>query len=100
MGDTRIAELIMLEANYQYHAAKAITLATSHHTMWIVKGRVLATKICESCVRCSYLRKLQQNQKMADLPDTLQYPALQFTNVGVDLLGPVTIKAMVNKEQE
>ena len=34
---------------------------------------------------------------MADLPDTLQCPAPPFTNVGLDLLGPITIKAMVNK---
>ena len=97
MGDTRIAELIMLEAHYQDHAAKDITLATSRHTAWIVNGRKLATKICKGCVRCHYLRKLQLNQKMADLPDTLQCPAPPFTNVGLDLLGPITIKAMVNK---
>ena len=97
MGNTRIAELIMLEAHYQDHAAKDITLAMSRHTAWIVNGRKLATKICKSCVRCRYLRKLLQNQKMADLPDTLQCPAPPFTNVGLDLLGPITIKAMVNK---
>ena len=34
---------------------------------------------------------------MADLPDTLQCPAPPFTNAGLDLLGPITIKAMVNK---
>ena len=32
MVDTRIAELIVLEAHYQDQAAKDITLATSHRT--------------------------------------------------------------------
>ena len=97
MGNNRIAELIMLEAHYQYHAAKDIILATSCHTACIVNGRKLATKICKGSVCCRCLRKPQQNHKMADLPDTLQCPAPPLTNVGLDLLGPITIKAMVNK---
>ena len=34
---------------------------------------------------------------MANLPDTLQSPSPPFTNVGLDPLQPITIKAMVNK---
>ena len=49
MGDTRIAELIMLEAHYQDHAAKDIILSMSHHTAWVVNDRKLATKIYRSC---------------------------------------------------
>ena len=34
---------------------------------------------------------------MAALPEPLQSPAPPFTNVGIDLAGPITVKAMVNK---
>ena len=34
---------------------------------------------------------------MADLPDELQHPCPPFTNVGVDLCGPLVVKAMTNK---
>ena len=34
---------------------------------------------------------------MALLPDILQIPAAPFTNIGIDLLGPLVVKSMVNK---
>ena len=34
---------------------------------------------------------------MALLPDILQVPAAPFTNIGIDLLGPLVVKSMVNK---
>ena len=43
------------------------------------------------------MRKVNHGQKMAALPDSLQKPAPPFTNVGLDLAGPITVKAMVNK---
>ena len=97
MGSTRVAYLIMLDAHNQDHAGKDITLATSRHTAWIVNARKLANQVCKNCLRCRFMRKVNHGQKMAALPDSLQKPAPPFTNVGLDLAGPITVKAMVNK---
>ena len=97
MGSTRIAYLIMLDAHNQDHTAKDITIATSRHTAWIVNASKLAKQICKGCLRCRFLKKQLENQKMSVLPKCLQVPAPPFTNIGVDLLGPIIIKAMVNK---
>ena len=97
MGSTRVAYLVMLEAHNQDHAGIDITLATSRHTAWIVNARKLANQICKSCLRCRFMRKVAHGQKMSALPDSLQRPAPPFTNVGLDLAGPITVKAMVNK---
>ena len=34
---------------------------------------------------------------MAAMPSILQNPSSPFTNIGLDLIGPITVKAMVNK---
>ena len=97
MGSTRIAYLIMLDAHKQDHAGKDITLATSRHTAWIVNASKLASQICKGCLRCRFMRRANHHQKMATLPESLQAPAPPFTNVGLDLVGPIIVKAMVNK---
>ena len=37
---------------------------------------------------------------MASIPDILQVPSPPFTNIGLDLIGPIICKAMVNKKAE
>ena len=97
MGSTRIAYLIMLEAHNKDHAAKDITITTSRHTAWIVNGSKLAKRICRECLRCRFMKKRLETQKMSILPDLLQVPSPPFSNIGIDLLGPILVKAMVNK---
>ena len=97
MGSTRVAYLIMLEAHCRDHTGRDITLATSRHTAWIVNGKKLAKNITRSCLRCRFLRKRIEMQKMAVLPDILQVPAPPFSNLGIDLLGPIVVKSMTNK---
>ena len=41
------------------------------------------------------MRKQLENQKTSFLPNQVQCPP--FTNFGIDLLGPILVKAMVNK---
>ena len=97
MGSTRVAFLIMLDANCQDHAGRDITLATSRHTAWIVNSKKLSKNIVRNCIRCRFLRKLIESQKMAPIPDILQVPSPPFSNIGIDLLGPLVVKPMVNK---
>ena len=100
MGSTRLAFLIMLDAHKQDHAGRDITMATSRHTAWIVNAKKLAKSIVRNCIRCRFLRKILESQKMASIPEILQLPASPFTNIGVDLLGPLKVKAMVNKQAQ
>ena len=100
MGSTRIAYLIMLDAHCQDHTGRDITLATSRHTAWIVNAKKLAKSIVRNRIRCRFLRKILESQKMACIPEILQLPASPFTNIGIDLIGPLMAKPMVNKRGE
>ena len=54
----------------------------------------MAGKIVDLCVRCRFLRKKLEGQKMAPLPPSLGVPAPPFLNVGLDLFGPLEVKKM------
>ena len=97
MGSTRVAYLVMLWAHCQDHCGKDITMATARHEVWIVHANKLAKQITKSCIRCRFLRKCLEGQKMAMLPIELQGYCPPFSNVGVDLCGPYTVKSMTNK---
>ena len=56
---------------------------------------IKAKTIVKSCVKCRFVAKKMQVQKMGLLPDRLQVPAPCFTNIAVDLAGPFYIKDMV-----
>ena len=64
---------------------------------WIVNAKRLATSIVNSCIRCRFLHKIKTQQQMAILPAAIQLPCPPFTNVGLDLCGPLVVKAMTNK---
>ena len=97
MGRSRVAELIMLKAHWTDHNGRDITMANARHEAWIVNAKVLSKRIVKQCIRCRFLRKLLEGQKMAELPSALQVPCPPFTNLGIDLCGPFTVKAMTNK---
>ena len=97
MGSTRIAYLIMLDAHCKDHTGRDITLAMSRQTAWIVNAKKLSKSIIRNCIRCRFLRKLLEIQKMASIPDILQVPSPPFTNLGLDPVGPVVVKTMTNK---
>ena len=100
MGHTRIAELVMLAAHNLDHTGRDITQAIARHEVWIVNAKKLAKQIVKGCIRCRFLRKILENQKMAALPDYVQIQCPPFTNIGLDLTGPITVKAMTNKRSK
>ena len=98
MPSARISVLIMLKSHVECnHKSVDITFSTSRHYCWVVGGRKLAKMICKFCVRCRYLKKLKETQKMAVLPDELGVPCPAFSNVGVDLAGPFQVFSMLKK---
>ena len=76
------------------HGGRDTTLVTATQVAWIVGGRRLAGKVVQLCIRCMFLRKKLEGQKMAPLPARLTVPAPPFTHVGLDLFGPLVVKKM------
>ena len=97
MSKSRVAELIMLWAHYQNHDARDITMAIACKKAWIIKAKRLASSITRNCLRCRFLHKRKLAQQMANLPPEVQVPCPPFTNIGLDLTGPVLVHAMTNK---
>ena len=84
MTSERIATLIMLKSHEECdHKSVDITLATSRRHCWIVGGRRLSKTICKLCVRCRYLRKREETQKIAPLADDLCVPSPAFSHLAV-----------------
>ena len=97
MGTTRIAYLIMLWAHTQNHDARDVTMSIACSKSWIIGAKRLATSITDACIRCRFLYKRKVQQKMAALPPTIQIQSPPFSNIGIDLCGPLVVHAMTNK---
>ena len=97
MGHTRIAYMVMLHAHCKDHAGRDVTMAMSRLDAWIINAKKLAKGIVKKCLRCRFLRKKLEGQKMAVLPPMVQGQSPPFTNIGLDLAGPITVKSMTNK---
>ena len=50
--NSRLAELMMLDAHKNNHEGVAGTLAASRAQVWILKGRYLARKVVKGCMYC------------------------------------------------
>ena len=97
MSHSRVAFLIMLWAHKENHDGRDVTMSIACRKAWIVGAKKLASSICYNCVRCRFLHRLKVMQQMAPLPPFLQTTCPPFTNIGVDLCGPLIVHAMTNK---
>ena len=88
----------MLVAHKKNHRSPKITLHSSRLMgYWIHYGMSLAKKVCSSCILCITRSKVMAEQRMSCLPMErvgLQLPP--WTNVCIDLMAPVSVRAMVN----
>ena len=98
MSAERIAVLLMLKSHEESgHKSSDITLFKSRQYAWIVGGRRLAKTVCKFCIKCRYIRKKEESQKMADLPEEVCLPCPAFTNIAIDLAGPYFVQSMAKK---
>ena len=93
---TRLAHLLMVEAHEENHHSVKETLWRSRSRAWIVRGHKLAEKICRNCKKCVLRKKELVSQRMGDLPERKFDVCPPFTNVTLDLAGPILVKSMVN----
>ena len=59
---------------------------------WLVNGSRAVAEVVRACVKCRRLRRPEEEQKMANLPEERVEPSAPFTYVGMDCFGPFKIK--------
>ena len=100
MPSSRVAELYMWRAHLGYsglfHRSVAQTLSKSRDSVWIVKGKNLAKKICWECMECAKERKKLATQQMALFRKESLEVCPPWTNIALDFAGPVVVKGDVN----
>ena len=102
MPDSRVAELFMWRAHHGYsgmfHRSATETLAKSRSSVWIVRGKQLAKKVCSQCMICARerLKKNLESQQMAELKEESSTVCPPWTYICIDYAGPVMIKGEVN----
>ena len=59
--------------------------------LWVVGGKRLISSVVHKCVTCRKLRGRLEEQKMANLPAVRVSVDPPFTNVGLDVFGPLSV---------
>ena len=100
MPESRVAELFMWRAHNGYsglfHRSVAQTLAKSRSWVWIVRGRDLAKRVCNKCMKCRMEASKLQKQQMAVIREETVTKCPPWTFVSLDYAGPVSIVGEVN----
>ena len=97
---SRVAELYMWQAHVGssglFHRSPTQTLAKSRSSVWIIKGKNLAKKVCWNCMTCRKIKKELSQQQMALFKNESLLVCPPWTNISLDFAGPVIIKGEVN----
>ena len=101
MSNTRVAELFMWRAHVGYsgllHRSVVETLARSRSSVWIVKGKLLAKKICNQCMECRKERKKLMTQQIVKLREESSKVCPTWTRIALDYAGSIVLKGEVNQ---
>ena len=101
MPESRVSYLFMVYAHAGefglVHRSAVATLARSRRFVWIVKGRNLARKVANSCLKCIRDRKQLLVQQMADISQESLSVSPPWRHVALDFAGPLIVKSEVNK---
>lgn len=89
-----ISTLLAWEAHAANHEGVSGTLLRMRRKAWVVKGRRIAKKVVENCVK---LRAKQCQQLMSALPPERLRPAAPFEFTAMDLFGPYQVRDEVKK---
>ena len=82
------------------HRSVAETLARSRSSVWIVRAKQLAKKVCNECMECRKERKESLGQQMATLRPESSTMCPPWTHVALDYAGPIMLKREVNKSSK
>ena len=97
MPESRVSYLFMVYAHAGefglVHWSAVATLARSRRFVWIVKGRNLARKVANSCLKCIRDRKQLLVQQMADISQESLSVSPPWRHVALDFVGPLIVKS-------
>ena len=100
LPSSRASYLYMVRAHEGEHGTehKSIveTLARSRQSVWIVRARQLAKKVCSNCFKCKREKKKLAGQRMALLKEESLTVCRPWTYVCLDFSGPIKVKGAVN----
>ena len=100
MPKTWVAYLLMVEAHEVPHRRGKDTWWRSRRKAWIPNGKSLAKKVVESYLKCILKQKKLLAQQMGDLPEEKFFRGKPWTNVCLDLAGPIEVRAMNNSHSK
>uniref|UniRef100_A0A1I7V9L0 C2H2-type domain-containing protein n=1 Tax=Loa loa TaxID=7209 RepID=A0A1I7V9L0_LOALO len=77
-----------------YHAGTAHTLSELRRKFWIPKGRTEVKRIINNCTGCKPMvsETICPSCRKQNLPETRVNRSRAFANIGLDYLGPLSIK--------
>merc|ERR1711867_182478 len=95
LASSRLAELYALEAHQQdhYREPQSILARTRKH-VWLIGGRRLARQVARSCMACRLRARRPLQQQMGPVPDVVGAQCAPFTEVAVDLFGPLLARGL------
>lgn len=79
------------------HGKPQLMMNTLRQKYWIPKMRQLVKRCIHHCVVCIRFRKETATQLMANLPAERLLPNRCFRQVGIDLAGPITVRARYDR---
>ena len=74
------------------HAGPQSLLCTVRQIFWPINGRNMSRQVVHNCVKCFRTKPIGIEQIMGDLPPVRVKPSPPFSNAGIDLCGPFSIK--------
>ena len=88
-----ITDLVIRDQhNNLKHSGRSHVLSAVRERFWVINGNSAVRRVLHACFVCRKLWRPCLTQKMADLPPDRVNPSPPFSQVGVDLFGPYTIK--------
>ena len=91
--DPVIEKLIMHLHVKACYAGPETTLGFLRQRFWLTQGRREVTRVLRMCLTCKHYQTQPVQQKMALLPAERVQIAPPFTNIGLDVTGPLYLKA-------
>ena len=92
-----VTDLIIRDAHESnYHSGVQSTLFALRQRFWLIDGKNQVRHIIRKCVTCIRYKPKILHCRMADLPTSRVTESAVFSHVGVDFLGPLSMKEKKN----
>ena len=96
-GKNALAAKCLRDSHLRGHGGAAQTVDRSRRDVWITGVTHLAKRVVKDCAECNLKKGQLCGQRMAALPSTRCLPSAPFSNVAIDILGPIVIRDFVKR---